>query len=503
MRNLVWLSVALVGCSSDVGTTVEGNGRAGNGSGGHATPWVPGETKKPASDDRIATDISITEIAIFQGVKIPLMKVGEAATSAYASAVGGRPGVVRVYVKLEQGFTARSLTAELTLRSADGTDTIRESQMTVSQNSTESSLSSTMNVTLTPEEIAQGSSFKVRILNSEDAAPQDGTRAQYPQDSSVASFNAVSSGKLRVKLVPVRYDADGSGRLPDTSAAQVERYRTAFLEQYPVTDVEVTVRDAVAWTSAISANGSGFDNILEEMVYVRANDRPSSDVYYMGIFAPTSSFQKYCGGGCVTGLSGLVFDATDSQGRASVGIGFSGSDSAETSVHEIGHAHGREHSPCGTGGSRTYPYANGAIGSWGYGILSKKLYSPTSYSDFMGYCNPTWVSDYTFGALLTRVRAVSPLTKGIALPGGEYRFVQVSPEGDLRWGRTVTLPAAPTNTPTTIRTVESSGAIRNVTGYYYPFAERDGGYMLVRKSDVSGKRLEIDLRGTTRTLAAQ
>jgi hypothetical protein len=302
----------------------------------------------------------------------------------------------------------------------------------------------------------------------------------------------------------VRYNTDGSGRLPDTSAAQVERYRTAFFEQYPVTDVEVTVRDAVTWSSSISANGSGFDNLLEEMVSVRAQDRPSSDVYYMGIFASTSSFDKYCGGGCVTGLSGLIYDARDEHGRASVGIGWPGDNSIGTSIHEVGHAHGREHSPCAVSGSRSFPYDSGSIGSWGYGLLSKKLYSPSAYSDFMGYCSPTWVSDYTYGALLTRVRAVAPLTApvkgGIAVPG-EYRFVQISPDGSPRWGRALTLQSAPTNSPTTVRAVEANGAVRNITGYYYPYAEGEGGYMLVRTSEVLGKRLEIDLHGATRTLA--
>ena len=506
MKNRSWLAVsvtvpimgALLGCSSEVAT-------AGNTITEEAPPdetgnVEPAEPVKPVS--LVATDLAITEIALFQGVKLSLMKDGAAAKNAYASPVAGRPGLLRVYVKPGKGYHERALTAELTLHSSGGTDAVRLTKMNVNQASTEGAINTTMNFTIAAEDIAQGASFKVRILNPPDMIPADGTRAQYPQDDSAASFNALSSGKLRVKLVPVRYDTDGSARLPDTSAAQVERYRTAFLEQYPVTDVEVTVRDAIAWTSGITANGSGFDNILEEMVSVRAQDRPSSDVYYMGIFAPATSFQKYCGSSCITGLSGLISNPSDSQGRASVGIGFTGSDAAGTCVHEVGHAHGRELSPCNVSGSRSFPYTDGSVGSWGYGILSKQLYSPSSYSDFMGYCHPTWVSDYTYGALLTRVRAVSPLTKSIELPGGEYRFVHINAEGHLRWGRTLTLPAAPTNTPTTVRAVEANGTNRNVTGYYYPYAESDGGYMLVRNAEVSGKRLEIDLRGTTRTLAA-
>jgi hypothetical protein len=130
----------------------------------------------------------------------------------------------------------------------------------------------------------------------------------------------------------------------------------------------------------------------------------------------------------------------------------------------------------------------------------------------MGYCNPTWVSDYTYAALLTRVRAVAPLAapvkaigKAIAIPS-EYSIVHIGPSfmgpgGGVRWGRSLTLATAPTNSPTTVRAVEANGDIRNITGYYYPYAEREGGYMLVRRADVAGRRLEIDLRGATRTLS--
>jgi hypothetical protein len=45
--------------------------------------------------------------------------------------------------------------------------------------------------------------------------------------------------------VPFRYDADGSQRLPDTSQAQLERYRDAIYGIFPVSSVEITVHDVV------------------------------------------------------------------------------------------------------------------------------------------------------------------------------------------------------------------------------------------------------------------
>ncbi len=474
------------------------------------------EEQAPSGPPVVATDITISEIALFQGVKVPLMKNGAAVKSTYAPVVAGRPGLLRVYVKPSPSFRQRELTAELVLTNLSGTS-IRQVKMIVTKSTLESELDSSMNFTIAAEDLPQGSSlFKVRLLG----APYVGTEppAQYPADTSNAVLETAGSGKLRVVLVPVRYDADGSGRLPDTSASTVEQYRTAFFEAYPVTGVDVTVRSAMPWSGTISADKTGWNEVLQQVAALRAQDNPSSDTYYMGIFSPAGSFSTYCASGCVAGLAPLLTSASDVNYRAGVAIGYSNdayalAASLRAAVHEAGHLHGRSHvgnagtNPrCGTPSTidAAFPYGgDGSIGSWGYGILGKQLYDPSMYTDFMGYCSDNWISDYTYGALLTRVQSVVPLTKSISLRGGEYRFVQISAEGNLRWGPTVDLPSVPTNNPTTVRATGSNGQIRNITGYYYSYGDDEGASMLVRKSDVNGMGLEIDYRGITRSLGAQ
>ncbi len=464
-----------------------------------------GDAAAPQGPPVVATDIAITEVAMLQGVKIPLMKDGATGTSAYASLVAGRPGLLRVYVKPSASFRSREITAELTLTDAKKVATVRQVKLTVKRASTDAQLDSTMNFTIAAEDVPSGSfTFNVRLMSAPQAST-DGVPAQYPADLSSAGIKTASSGKLRIVVVPVRYNADGSGRAPDTSAAVLDAYRTAFFEMYPVTAVEISVRASINWSGAINADRSGWSEVLNEIIDLRAKDMPTSDVYYIGTFAPASSFGNYCMNGCTAGLATLVSSAKDSSLRAGVALGF-GSDTYTTlaAVHETGHLHGRKHAPCGEPASidKAFPYSDGSIKTWGYGVLTKELYSP-DYSDFMGYCGANWVSDYTYAALLTRQQAVSPLEKGLTLPGGEYRFVQVGADGNVRWGRTINFPAAPTSNPTSIRTADVSGIIRNITGYYYPYSDDLGGILLVRKSEVAGKRIEIDLRGTTRSLASQ
>ena len=68
-------------------------------------------------------------------------------------------------------------------------------------------------------------------------------------------------------------------------------------------------------------------------------------------------------------------------------------------AHELGHNMSLGHAPCGTqaGLDPRYPYGGGGIGIWGYDRHEDQLLDPGHYHDLMGYCAPSWISDYHFG----------------------------------------------------------------------------------------------------------
>jgi hypothetical protein len=112
----------------------------------------------------------------------------------------------------------------------------------------------------------------------------------------------------------------------------------------------------------------------------------------------------------VTGQSYVVDDPADGAFRVGSGVGFGTEDSAWTLAHELGHQHGRYHAPCDTSGAdRGYPYAGGTLGVWGFDPRTATFLEPTRTTDFMGYCDPQWISDYTWRAIFARTRAVSAL----------------------------------------------------------------------------------------------
>ena len=303
--------------------------------------------------------------------------------------------------------------------------------------------------------------------------------------------------KVRVLLVPVRYDADGSGRLPDTSEAAVELYRDTMYSQYPAAEMEMVVGDEFAWSSTISASGSGWSELLSAVGQARDTVGAEDDMYVYGLFEPAADFNTFCSGGCVTGLSNLVGSATDIWSRASIGVGYGGGTSAETMVHEVGHAHGRDHvdGGCGSGGGDSeYPHEGCVIGVRGYNWRTDSLVDPDSTWDFMTYCSPTFLSDHNFRKLYTRVTAVSNAYYALG-PSVPYWGLSQLDDGRLIWGPDRDLRVPPGGLTKTVELLDASGrAIRKIDAFFAPFAGLPGGQLSFPAPGPSVAAVRIDGR---------
>jgi hypothetical protein len=465
------------------------------------TPPPPIDSGTPPPVDAGATSfdyasgLAVSEIAVLQGVKVSVWRAGAVVTAHNAPVVQGRAGLVRVYVTPQAGWSGKSVTARLTLTSAGVAQTYTDTK-TPTAASTDASLTSTFDFDLGADAFAADTTASVALT----VAKGSGSASAGSAAVSAFAIAAENPGStLKVVLVPVKYNADGSGRLPDTSSAQLALYQQTLMKLYPARSISITVHAPLAWSSTISASGAGFSTVLSSLATLRSTDKAPADTYYYASFSPTSSFNTYCGSGCVTGLSTVASSATDSFARTSSGLGFTGVDSAYTMAHELGHAHGRNHAPTTSGNAAScmttssadasYPYASGLIGSWGYDTIAKTLFAPTGYGDVMGYCDKAWVSDYTYRAFFTRMRAVTG-GASIVYPANaptKFHIVAVAADGALSWGEDVEPVEPPVGELTTLHyTSEDGTVVTTATGHYYPYSDLPGGLLLVPELPVTG-----------------
>lgn len=406
-----------------------------------------------------------------------------AARTPNAPLVQGKAALLRVFVTPTAAWTKRAVVGKLKVGSQS-----QEVTWTPNGASTNSKLSSSLNFNVPGSWLTLGAKFSVQLVEATSGA-YSGTTAdsRYPSSGTAALGVKSPGGAFRVKLVPIKIN----GRLPLLNQARQDAYRDYFLAQYPTATLNLSVRAAWTYNSSVAADGTGWPALLSALQQLRQNDNAGPKTYYYGLLAPAGSSSAYCGGACIAGLSNVV-GPNDENYRAAIGLGVfaDGSDVGwlETSAHELGHAQGRLHAPCGTTVSvdAAFPFAGGKIGRWGYDKRSKTLLNPSQVLDVMGYCDPRWISDYTYKALFNRMAAVNAQAALVLPPGslrgpGAFIAYQLTPDGRLELLGRVQQRSNALGEARRVYPVDRSGSLlAPIDGYYTPYGEEElGGSLLV------------------------
>ncbi len=443
-----------------------------------------------------APGVTITEVAIYQGPKCTVMS-GGVAQSCDVPLVNGRDALIRVFYATDPSMVGQQVTAWLTIDAEHS----YQSTETLGMGSDEANYLSTLNFVVPGEAIDQFFSYQVAILV--DGTPdQDNPTARFPASGMASVPVEGPVNTFRVYLSPFEYCADGSCRVPNLDAVQVEAFRQRFLQLYPVTAVEVTVRDPYTWSSVIGPDGTGWQQVGMTLSGFRSQDGAGADVYYYGIFNPAANLASFCGGGCLLGVT-LLNSSPPAEGnpqlRLALGVGFDDV-AVDTAAHELGHAHGLQHVNCGYGidpqsVDPAYPYSPSSIGVWSWDIINEVLIGPDSKSDIMGYCEDQWISDYHYTKLYDRAIWVNlPRVTG-STRSWDYLVLAVDGKGggtinpgvfqsshELRGQQVQVLLQGPDGPST-------------ATGQYFHWDHMDGGWVFVPVGSGPVERAELAISG--------
>jgi hypothetical protein len=361
-------------------------------------------TEATVPENGAPANLKLGKISLFQGVEAVLSFEGNPPVKVQPSIVVGRDALVRVFVDPDDGFDNRDVTATLTVTAPGADDLVLSDTRKVRRSSDDADLDSTFNFELSGDDLTEDTEFVVELTDEVGGGDPGATRWDSAEDLP-GGLDTQVTDELNLVLVPIQYDADGSGRLPDTSQAQVDAIADLMYATYPAHAVTVRVAAPLPWSQTVNGfNPLGWQRLLDEISTLRGEADEPENTYYYGLFDPTDTFDEHCSAGCILGLSSPGVNTTNPSLRSSIGVGFPDV-AAETLVHEVGHAHGRFHAPCGgaLGADRDYPHEDASIGSWGYDLVTGELKDPASYTDIMGYCELQWVSNYTYFHLMDRI----------------------------------------------------------------------------------------------------
>lgn len=407
------LPLALFGCATP-GDDGDADDAVGDGDGdgsdtgsdeGQEAMWVP------------ALGISIVEVEANQGTRVP---IGQAngewvdGNGRNAFLASERDTLIRVHFTIDPGWAPHDVRARLTVTHPDLAEPIVREQdiLMVEGESTPTSLMRTFFFGLVGAdgEALAGANYQVELLERDTEQNVELPElANVTPASGPAPIGFESSPmQLKMMLVPIHYTGDGKDLLPDLGETNLGILIDRLYEQNPVQEIIYQVRpNTVAYTQTLNSLGT----LLPMMAQTKQADGAEPNVYYHAIIN-TGCFVEGCASAGTVGIAYLPNDSkSDSSMRVAASILFDVDSTADTFVHEVGHNQGLSHVYCPDGESAgndpAYPYADGKIGNWGFGIRDFSLHNPTASHDYMTYCGNTWPSDWTFNKTFLRIRTLT------------------------------------------------------------------------------------------------
>lgn len=248
-------------------------------------------------------------------------------------------------------------------------------------------------------------------VNADGAVPiTPASETRFPS-SGALSFDVRELPPFGADFYPVRYAGTGAtGRLP---TATPEAFMQRLVDMFPIGEYNGRLMQPYT-TSIRPSTSSAWGRILNE--FALAVTVSGGTRYAYGLIDSDIA----------AGAGGIAYIG----GRTGLGIDRA-PNAQETYAHEIGHSLTSYHAPCGdpAGVDPSFPYRDGGIGELGYNVRTGRIYDTFSRKDLMTYCDPTWISDYTYEIVFAyRLFLAGQLSSTAGGPFAHASFERVPPE---------------------------------------------------------------------------
>ncbi len=291
--------------------------------------------------------------------------------------VADRPALLRVFLTAADGEAAASfppVRARFYLEDAEiHTVDIPGPAGTIPSRVEEGRLDASANVAIPAEVVQPGLELVVEVDPENTLGPDPGTAKRIPATGR-QSIDVRAVPALHLTYLPVVRPARESGEFLSRVEGLTEddSLFSGARQWLPAADLTVALHEVV-YTSARTGS-----ELITEIDAIRVMEGGTG--YYMGGI-PQYFVEEW-------GLRGL--------GRLSGRVSVARLNSI-TVAHELGHNMSLRHAPCGgaPGPDSAFPTRDGTIGVWGFNSSDSSLVDPGT-SDLMSYCEPTWISDFSF-----------------------------------------------------------------------------------------------------------
>lgn len=438
-------STCLLACASDE-TGLDADTDTSESESGAATETGANDEFGDTDDEPLseipALGIQITEVEANQGTAVFVGRDGEwvDGPDRLGPLISKRNMLIRVHYTVDPGWVARDIQAQLVLTHADGTTKTFAQTKTVDGDSVANMLSGAFYFGLVAEDgdVEAGTSYRVTLQEVDEASAELAAGAglsegtwETPREPGPLGIQAEPL-QLKVVFVPYHHVFEGIDRTTDTSDATMKILVDALYEQNPTHELIWSVHEPVLWPYEMTSLGA----VLGPMSAMRENELAFPNEYWAGIFPVPN--------GGVAGVAGVAQVPGPGKGeggsRVSVtALGNNPSGAAGTLVHEVGHTQGLNHVYCpfaeAASPDPSYPYENGLLGQWGFGLLSFKLYAPDSHYDYMSYCGPSWVSTWSWSNNFFRIRELTSWEFEDVGPDDQRPILvgSIAPDGSEFW----------------------------------------------------------------------